>query len=69
MEYFLGKIRFLLKIEYDFGMEENIEGELSHLVKASDKDLARIALLEYWEKENNGAVLLEARIYDTIFGK
>ena len=69
MEYFLGLLRFRVKLEYNNGTEETIESELTQLVKASNKELAREALLEYWEKESNGAILIEARINDTVCGR
>ena len=69
MEYFLGLLRFRVKLEYNNGTEENIDSEMTQLVKASSKELAREALLEYWEKESNGAILIEARINDTVCGR
>lgn len=69
MEYFLGLLRFKVKIEYNNGTEETIDSEMTQLVKASSKELAREALLEYWEKEINGAILIEARINDTVCGR
>lgn len=69
MEYFLGLLRFRVKLEYNNEIEETIESEMTQLVKASNKELAREALLDYWEKESNGAVLIEARINDTVFGR
>lgn len=69
MEYFLGLLRFKVKLKYNNGTEETIDSEMTQLVKASNKELAREALLEYWEKENNGAILIEARINDTVCGR
>lgn len=69
MEHFLGLLRFKIKLEYNNGTEEIIESEMTQLVKASDKSNAQKALLEYWEKESNGAILIDARIYDTIIGE
>lgn len=69
MEYFLGLLRFRVKLECNNGTEETIESEMTQLVKASNKELARVALLDYWERECNGAILIEARINDTVCGK
>ena len=68
MEYYLGLLRFRVKLEYDNGTEETIDSEMTQLVKASSKENARKALLDYWEKESNGAILIEARINDTVCG-
>lgn len=68
MEYFLGLLRFKVKIEHNNATEETFDCEMTQLVKASSKELAREALLEYWEKEGNGAILVEARINDTVCG-
>lgn len=65
---YLGLLRFKVVFDED-NKKIEIPDEMTQLVMASNKDNARVALLEYWEKENNGAILIEARINDTIIGK
>lgn len=65
MEYYLGIFRYMVI----FDGSHYIDSELTQLVKASNKELAREVLMEYWEKECNGAVLKELRINDTVIGK
>ena len=69
MEYYLGIFRFKVTFDFDNGTAHSIDSEMMQLVKASNKELAREALMEYWEAESNGAVLYELRVNDTVIGK
>lgn len=64
----MGILRFQVKIEYNNGTEETIISEMMLLVKASNKENARFALVKYFKEQSNGSVLLEARINDTVCG-
>lgn len=66
MNYYLGLLRFKMKIEFDNGMEQTIDSEMTQLVRAITKEDARKALIKYFDKTANGAILIEARINDTI---
>ena len=72
MEHYLGFIKYLVDIEYH-NIKETITCDAIHLVKASNADNARKALVEFFEEEyksvEGNAVLIEARINQTIVGK
>jgi hypothetical protein len=53
-------------MEFDNGTEQKIDSEMTQLVRAITKEEARKALVTWFEKEGNGAILIEARINDTI---
>lgn len=79
MEYYLGIIRYMVKVPSQMtphtmiGSKDKgewLQLELHQLIKASTKELAKETLEESWEKENKeGYMLRGMRINDTIIGK
>lgn len=68
MEYYLTKIKYTTK--YDYGYFGNQTLELIQLVKASDKEKVKEVLIKEFEKyKENGYVMGEIIIYDTIIGE
>lgn len=79
MEYYLGIIRYKIFVPIQLTLStpigsntrKQIQRELVQLVHASNKEQAKKALTEYWEKDkgHDKAFLLdEIRINDTIYG-
>lgn len=69
MEYYLAIFRYIVIFRFENKTETYADSEMTQLVKAENKEEARKACMEYWEKESNGAVLKELRINDTIIQK
>lgn len=66
MNYYLGLLRFKVKIEFDNGTETTFDSEMTKLIRAITREEARKALIKYFEKTGNGATLIDALINDTI---
>lgn len=72
--YYIGNIKYLVDIEYH-GINETITCNAIHLVKASNVENARKALVNFFEKEYVGesnpdnVVLVETNISQTIVGE
>lgn len=65
MDYYLGIVSYVLKCAGD----NEINSAITQLVKASTKEKARDAMVKDFKEQLPEAIILEARIHDTIIGE